>query len=110
MEHPSFKKNKIGAREMVQLLRAHNSLGENLNLIPSILVRWLTTIYNSKSSGIPHLWYPSSTNTHMYILDTDTHRHTLIDTQSCTHHSDPQVLGLSFLVSSNSPLFPKPQV
>lgn len=67
---------------MVHQLRAHTSLAENPNLIPSSPVRWFTTTDNTSSRGTSHLWCPQALTLTYTYPDTE-------------HTSVTRVLGLN---------------
>ena len=71
-QHQEQKNHTTRAGEMAQWLRAHSTLAEALNLVPSTHIRWLTTI--SKFS--PRKPNASSFCGHMNLVRTCLHTHT----------------------------------
>jgi hypothetical protein len=65
--HREFIRNMgSDSGEMTLWLRVHTALAEDLSLVPSTDIVWLTTMCNSSSGGIYAVfWTPTETCTHM---------------------------------------------
>ena len=71
--HFVCEENKVGVSEIAQRLQALTALAEDLGLVPSIHIKWLTASYTSSSRGFNTPFLASAGTVHTWHTDSCGH-------------------------------------